>query len=443
MSVTEDRPRSVAGPNNRATVTALAFWAGLSIPFSNMPQAMFEVSDRLGTVIRLGITLAPYALALVLVNDRERSLGGDRLSHLNLAWVISLSLSTVVSLGLSGHSKALTMIGGTLGLIVGYLGATKMAKFSGVNGVGSFVSGIQLGFLVFGIYMILSGNISRSGLGAGLITETFADIENVGRNTVTFIALIAFAGSLYGLASRRLARDQLFWDISTAALALYYVYIIPGKGAWFGAGLMLMAFLLVLLKRRAWHRFTGGIVLLLLAAPAVIERVYQYLVVYERSGAAFSLSGRLFLWQAALRTVSAAKAYLLGFGYDSAYEVSSKILPTKNLLHFHNEFINAYFDGGVIGLVLVSAVLFLAAWGAFRQNILDPNQRNESPSLFCYFVVVLVFSRVMTDVTLTTFTHAVPLWFYCCGLLSWPVKATRQKSVARAIGARGAPAQRM
>lgn len=432
---------------DKSTVANLFLWAGLCASLAYLPKAMFpDIGEyfHLNTIARVTIPLAPFVLALFLLPAKTPQ--KDILARLNYGVMIVFVTSTVVSVVLRSHPMLMTILGGTTGMAISYFGGVRLASYCDERVADRFLAGIQVGFLMFGLYMILSGNISLARIGAGVIDQQFFDTENIGRNVMTLVGLTALAATFAGIGRRATTRERLALDLSVCVLALYFVYIVPGKGAWAGAGFLVVAFVGVLLRRGDWRWLVAIAIALVFAVPIMYERIFQYLYIYEQHGSAFTLSGRIFLWQAAFKAVAAGKAYLLGFGYDSAVEVSSKVLGGLPLLHFHNEFVNAYYDGGIVGVAAITGALFAAYWFAFKQSFLVPARRQSVASLFAGFFLVLLTSRLMTDVTLTTMGQSVLLWFFCCGMLSaraaQPSKeASRQrKSTRRLPSGASAPA---
>jgi O-antigen ligase len=374
-------------------------------------MVVWDMPARLGSVIYALALALPAALAMVLLPSTS---GRAALEKWNIAWVCSFLFSTVLSLVLYTHLKLLTVVANSALLPVLLFGLMRIANHSRLQDFRNCLTGIQVGFVLFSAFMLMSGNIVSAHVGVGIIDETFDTTAGVGRNTFTLAAAISLAASLSGLGRRGF---HLRWlEIASIALALYSVYIVPGKGAWLSAGFLLAVAGGVLFFSRKWGALGVAGVTFVALVPFLYARLYQYMVAYFMSGAALTFSNRLPLWKAAFVAVHTKHAYLFGFGYGSAFDVASKVFE-EPLLHFHNEFVNAFYEGGICGTVLLFGAFFYAMYLSIiksRRLVMYPEGR---VAIFCMLIFFLLFSRLASEVSLTIFNGILPMWFYCSGLL--------------------------
>lgn len=160
----------------------------------------------------------------------------------------------------------------------------------------------------------------------------------------TFLLLVL---TVYSLRPRR-------WLLFIGGLAVAAMLLPGGKAAI--AAAILSGFLFFFLQRRfgalagLGMAFMSIAVLLFLFTP-----LGSYVRFYSSSGQASSLSGRTGLWNAALPAIR--QKLLLGHGFVASKFISQRLegLPFQ-AGHLHNGFLEAAYNNGLIGLVLIIAV---------------------------------------------------------------------------------------
>lgn len=164
----------------------------------------------------------------------------------------------------------------------------------------------------------------------------------------------------------------------------------------------------------------GGTALIVLAVAGVyLGAVDAVLGIFGKDS---TLTGRTYLWQQGI--AAAAENPYFGVGYQ-AYWVQGFSEPerlweeffigSRSGFHFHNTYIEAAVELGLVGLLIVVLTLLTILWGHLRRLIEDV-RNDESYLLFAIAVLLTTRSFVEIDI-LTPYTVGTFLFYFCAGKL--------------------------
>jgi O-antigen ligase len=400
------RAQPVGSELERRIVILIAFAVGFIVEVARIPGQAVTMPPRLESLFFNALVCLPF-LASVLLFPRRQS-PNDRLWLMACVTTISFTLSTVVGMvSAEVDDKLLTMVGSTVALVIFMVTSRRMAEPLIALDLMPLLRGLQVGWLVLVAYIQLAGLLAPQVLNENMQSLGFAEVKGINRNTVTLLAVMALGAALTDLTSRKRPRWlALALDAATIAGVLYIVYRVPGKGAWVSVGLALVTYIVLMIRIGRWGTVMASIGIIAAVAPVLYERGSKYLMYYLSVASSEGFTGRTQLWQGAWDHIRERKAYFLGFGYESAYSVSQNF----GVSHFHNEFVNAFFCGGVVGLSLlvvwIGLYLYKVTVGAFRVA----GQESGRPVVFCLFYGAFIVSRLMSDVSITTFMEPMPMW---------------------------------
>ncbi|HEV7310798.1 O-antigen ligase [Ensifer sp.] len=147
-----------------------------------------------------------------------------------------------------------------------------------------------------------------------------------------------------------------------------------------------------------------------------------------------TLTGRTYLWQQGIEAAMASPVF--GVGYQ-AYWVQGFSEPerlweefyiaTRSGFHFHNTFIEAMVETGLIGLTLLTVVLLVTALGHTRR-LLNEDHDIQSSVLFGVALLLVVRSFVEIDI-MNPYHVGSFLLYFAAGKLTLP-QASRQRPAA-------------
>lgn len=414
----------VMPPLEAGLVSLIGFSIGMLVATARLPGLIVDMPNRVGTVVFDAMLCAPFLVAIALLPRRRDEAGG--LWLLAAATVASFSLSTLMSI-LTGaaEEKMLTMIGGTVVLVIFLLGARKLGGPIATVGFMPLLRGLQVGYIVLALYVLMTGRLAAEVLDEGLQQLGFVEIRGIQRNTVTLVALMALAATLTDLSTRkRPAWPALALGAVTVALVVFIVFRVPGKGAWLGAGMMLLTYLILMIWSRRWGMLLTALGIAAAAAPLLYQRASTYLMYYLNAPESGNLTGRTLIWEAAWRTVESSRAYVLGFGYESAFGEAQYY----GLAHFHNEFVNALYCGGVVGLALLAAWIGVYLFKSSLVALSGVGTEDGRVLVFCCLFGVFILSRLMADVSITAVIEPLPLWFLCSAMLGAALREPTERS---------------
>jgi O-antigen ligase len=407
----------------RRMVIIIGFAVGFIVEVARIPGQAIEMPPRLESLTFNALVCLPFLAALVVFHRRQSP--NDRLWLLAAAATISFTLSTVVGVvSAEVDDKLLTMVGSTVGMIIFLVAGRRMAESLIAVDILPLLRGLQVGWLVMVAYVQFAGLLAPQVLNENMQSMGFAEVRGINRNTVTLLAVMAMSASLTELSTRK-RPSWLTMALGAATIGgvLYIVYRVPGKGAWVSCGLALLTYIALMIRSGRVGTVFASIGLVAAAAPFLYERGSKYMMYYLSVSSSEGFTGRTLLWQGAWEHIRERGAYFLGFGYESAYSVSQMF----GVSHFHNEFVNAFFCGGVVGFSLLSVWILLYLYKATLGALRTVGEESARPIVFCCFFGAFIVSRLMSDVSITTFMEPMPMWLLTTAILG----AATQTEMAR------------
>lgn len=397
---------SQRAPGAGRLLDSLAFCAGASVPLIMALMAISNLEGQIATLVRLVVLALPFVAALV---------AGPTVPHRSSSWwaacafLFILTFAAIIGAIADPTLRWRTMIGGSLSAFAVLLGAPKMFGSAPARRANLYMIGIQIGFLVFVAALFSTGAYSAMTS----IRGDFIEVKTIHRNGVTLLGLLAMCAALARLSGRKVILEAL-----TIGVAGFLAFSLTSKGAWLSIFLLLIGFVAVLLYRRMWAYLIVGVAVLVITAPATIERIQNYLLSYMGSRESIGFSGRTDLWNFAFHRIDENSAQFLGFGFNAIAGAAPK---SSYVFHLHNEFINTYYAGGILGLVALLwllAIYYAQSTRAVINRVARSNhdKAEVAAALFPAFIGILVFSRLMSDVSISSSMDSLPVFLVCCAL---------------------------
>lgn len=422
MQITKTR---LIGPDGNAAYAATA----VALSFF-----VFAYSFRFGQVS----ILAYYALWLPLVAvDYRRVLG----NYTRYLWLFAFALFACLSVfwsqvpGATARAGVQYLSHVVCALIAMRVVDTRMLVRGGLIGTGL----VLLYSLVFGVYHLdpLDGTYSFVG--------AFAS-----KNQLGFYASLAV---LFGFAALFLGVERRLWKVAAVGCILLALYCLKASQSATSvlttiavAGLCLALRLLEMLAPA--HRKTLFLILAIFTVLAVIAGAYGggYEMLLGAFGKDATLTGRTYLWQQGIE--AAGQAPLVGIGYQAFWVQglaeaerlwAAFFIATRTGFHFHNTFIAATVETGLIGCLLLSMVLVATLAGHLRRLLTMARDRE---ALVLFTVAALLAVRTFVEIDILNPYHVGSFLLYfaagkltdgCKGSASQPLP--RQQSMHRRHGA--------
>lgn len=374
-----------------ATAVALSFF-------------VFAYSFRFGQVS----ILAYYALWLPLVAvDYRRVLG----NYTRYLWLFAFALFACLSVfwsqvpGATARAGVQYLSHVVCALIAMRVVDTRMLVRGGLIGTGL----VLLYSLVFGVYHLdpLDGTYSFVG--------AFAS-----KNQLGFYASLAV---LFGFAALFLGVERRLWKVAAVGCILIALYCLKASQSATSvlttiavAGLCLALRLLEMLAPA--HRKTLFLILAVFTVLAVIAGAYGggYEMLLGAFGKDATLTGRTYLWQQGIE--AAGQAPLVGIGYQAFWVQrlaeaerlwAAFFIATRTGFHFHNTFIAATVETGLIGCLLLSMVLVATLAGHLRRLLTMARDRE---ALVLFTVAALLAVRTFVEIDILNPYHVGSFLLY-------------------------------
>lgn len=371
------------GPDDNAAYAAFAIAASFFV---------FAYSFRFGQAA----ILAYYALWLPLVAiDYRRVLG----NYARYAWIFAFALFACLSVFWS-QAPGTTVRAGMqyLSHVVCALIAMRVVDTCTLVRGGLIGTGLVLLYsMAFGVYHLdpLDGTYSFVG--------AFAS-----KNQLGFYASLAV---LFAFAALFLGVERGLWKFAAIGGVLVALYCLKASQSATSvlttvaiAGLCLALRTLERLAPR--HRKMLFLVLSVLAVLIVLAGAYGggYEMVLGAFGKDATLTGRTYLWQQGIET--AGEAPLVGIGYQAfwvqGFALAEKLwadffISTRSGFHFHNTFIAATVETGLIGCLLLTTVLVVTL-GGHLGRLLSAARDEEALVLFTVAALLAVRTFVEIDI---------------------------------------------
>lgn len=392
MQITKTR---LIGPDGNAAYAATA----VALSFF-----VFAYSFRFGQVS----ILAYYALWLPLVAvDYRRVLG----NYTRYLWLFAFALFACLSVfwsqvpGATARAGVQYLSHVVCALIAMRVVDTRMLVRGGLIGTGL----VLLYSLVFGVYHLdpLDGTYSFVG--------AFAS-----KNQLGFYASLAV---LFGFAALFLGVERRLWKVAAVGCILLALYCLKASQSATSvlttiavAGLCLALRLLEMLTPA--HRKTLFLILAIFTLLAVIAGAYGggYEMLLGAFGKDATLTGRTYLWQQGIE--AAGQAPLVGIGYQAFWVQglaeaerlwAAFFIATRTGFHFHNTFIAATVETGLIGCLLLSMVLVATLAGHLRRLLTMARDRE---ALVLFTVAALLAVRTFVEIDILNPYHVGSFLLY-------------------------------
>jgi exopolysaccharide production protein ExoQ len=374
-----------------ATAVALSFF-------------VFAYSYRFGQVS----ILAYYALWLPLVMiDYRRVLG----NYARYGWIFAFALFACLSVFWS-QAPGVTARAGVqyLSHVVCALIAMRVVDTRTLVRGGLAGTALVLGYsLAFGVYHLdpLDGTYSFVG--------AFAS-----KNQLGFYASLAV---LFAFAALFLGAERGAWKLAALASVAVALYCLKASQSATSvlttiavAGLCLALRGLECLAPA--HRKVLFLVLAGFAALVLVAGAYGggYELVLGAFGKDATLTGRTYLWQQGIETALGTPVIGIGYqafwvqGFSEAERLwDAFFIGTRTGFHFHNTFIAATVETGLIGCLLLSAVLLVALAGHLRRLL---STAHDLEALVLFTVAALLAVRTFVEIDILNPYHVGSFLLY-------------------------------
>lgn len=375
--------------------------------------------------------LVYYALWLPLVAvDYRRVLG----NYARYLWLFAFALFACLSVFWS-QAPGVTARAGIqyLSHVICALIAMRVVETRTLIRGGLIGTGLVLAYsLVFGVYHLdpLDGTYSFVG--------AFAS-----KNQLGFYASLAV---LFAFAALFLGVERGLWKVVAVGSILIALYCLKASQSATSV-LTTVAVVGLCVALRALemlapaHRKMLFLALAVLTVLSVIAGAYGggYEMVLGAFGKDATLTGRTFLWQ---QGIEAAKdAPFAGIGYQAFWVQgfaeaerlwAAFFIATRTGFHFHNTFIAASVETGLIGCLLLSMVLVVTLWGHLRRLLSVARDRD---ALVLFTIAALLAVRTFVEIDILNPYHVGSfLLYFAAGKLT----DGRRSPVGQPVRQRGA-----
>jgi exopolysaccharide production protein ExoQ len=400
-----------------ATAVALSFF-------------VFAYSFRFGQVS----VLAYYALWLPLVAlDYRRVLG----NYARYLWIFAFALFACLSVfwsqapGTTARAAVQYLSHVVCALVAMRVVDTRTLVRGGLAGTGL----VLLYSLAFGVYHLdpLDGTYSFVG--------AFAS-----KNQLGFYASLAV---LFAFAALFLGVERGVWKLAALFCVLMALYCLKASQSATSvlttvaiAGLCLA--LRALERLAPAHRKMLFLALAVLAVLTLAAGAYGggYEMVLGAFGKDATLTGRTYLWQQGIE--AAGEAPFAGIGYQAFWVQgfaeaerlwAAFFIGTRSGFHFHNTFIAATVETGLIGCLLLSMVLVVTLAGHLRRLL---SAARDAEALVLFTVASLLAVRTFVEIDILNPYHVGSfLLYFAAGKLA---DGRREPAVPPAVLYRHRPA---
>jgi exopolysaccharide production protein ExoQ len=374
-----------------ATAVALSFF-------------VFAYSFRFGQIS----ILAYYALWLpLIVVDYRRVLG----NYTRYLWIFAFAIFACLSVFWSQASGATARAGVQyLSHVICALIAMRVVDTRTLVRGGLIGTGLVLFYsLVFGVYHLdpLDGTYSFVG--------AFAS-----KNQLGFYASLAV---LFAFAALFLGAERSLWRFAAVGCIVIALYCLKASQsatsvlttiAIAGLSLALRALELLAPAHRKMLFFGLAIATVLILIAGAYGGGYE--MVLGAFGKDATLTGRTYLWQQGIE--AAGEAPLVGIGYQAFWVQgfaeaerlwAAFFIGTRSGFHFHNTFIAATVETGLIGCLLLSMVLIVTFAGHLRRLL---SATHDLEALVLCTVAALLVVRTFVEIDILNPYHVGSFLLY-------------------------------
>lgn len=308
-------------------------------------------------------------------------------------WIYLLPVWCVFSLFWSDHPYLSLRHGAQLGVTF-LIAATLANRLSPTV----FLRLLFLALVLAGVASLLFGNVRFDGVPIGIF-------HSKNYYAFTMVALVLCSFALFAAPN-----ETAVWRAAGflgLVLGLPQIKMADSLGAAFATVFVLAAALAILFTHalpRARRAGLLGLFCIIAVAVVVAGVIYQDAIlnlIVERTGKDPTLTGRTDLWSLALGEI--ARSPLLGTGYRAFWVEGNPLaeqiwaqyyILSKSGFNFHSLFLSNAVEIGLIGLVLVIALLAPALFLSARWLL----HARSAPAIFCFTTVTFVLVLSMVEV---------------------------------------------
>lgn len=385
---------------------------------------VFAYSSRFGQIS----ILAYYGVWFPLIVVNYRQVLGNYVRYL---WIFAFGILAVLSTFWS-DAASVTMRASIQYLthIVCALIAMRLISIQTLTrGALIGITVVLLYSLLFGIYLIDALDGTYSFVGA------FSS-----KNQLGFYASL---GVIFAVASVVVLRQRGIWLPVAGVTGLLSAYSLLASQSATSVittaavvGLIIGFLPLGMLSpanRRGIFLALGGLGALLVVASLQFGLLDAVLGVFGKDT---TLTGRTYLWQQGIE--AAQRAPILGVGYQGFWVAgfadaerlwNDFFITGRSGFHFHNTYIEVVVENGLVGMLLLGAVLYGTLFGHLR-SVLVRESDPQGLILFAICALFVVRSFVEIDII---FPYQIGsfLLFYAAGKLSLPAQKARTSEAPR------------
>ncbi|MBO9599928.1 MAG: O-antigen ligase family protein [Cohnella sp.] len=261
--------------------------------------------------------------------------------------------------------------------------------------------------------------LESAGIGSLFVQEFNGSTRLEGANIPPHLAFLAFMAFMVSTIEAKRRPDRLAFYYAMMSVNFLIILLTGTRGALISLMLMVFIFMYDLTKQFLKGK-TALIIPLLGFVAVLVSSVWLQLDnlekrSFERSTeAGIDLSGRLEAWDFFLKGVEGSPWFGKGLG---AVLVANDGSIYEGFNVPHNEYIRFYYDGGIVGAVLLFAAIFYV----FR-NVIRETAKELRIFMIALIIGFLIYS--ISDNTLSTLQFILPFCIYlnASGALSWTDK---------------------
>ncbi|WP_027087606.1 O-antigen ligase family protein [Cohnella panacarvi] len=249
--------------------------------------------------------------------------------------------------------------------------------------------------------------LEAAGIGSLFVQEFNGSTRLTGANIPAHLAFLAFMAFMVATIEAKRRPDRLVFYYAMMSVNFLILLLTGTRGALIS--LMLMVFLFMYDLTKQFLKGKTALIIPLIGFIAVlVTSVWLQLDnlqkrSFERATeAGIDLSGRLEAWQFFLKGVSGSPWFGKGLG---AVLVANDGSIYEGFNVPHNEYIRFYYDGGIIGAIL----LFAAILYVFR-NVIRETAKELRIFMTALIIGFLIYS--ISDNTLSTLQFILPFCIY-------------------------------
>lgn len=425
--------RLALGGYRTASVTApLLALVAVGLGISTAYQPLFTAITVVGSAVLLLSVLSPQKVSYLLLILSAVSLLGDQL-QLHKLGILLLSMPAALRYGVYGKRAAPIAALAAI-LVFTYLLADRPPLLGATDPIATFI-GMASPFVlllirwpksvadmhvkiicVLPLISVFIGIIfEAAGISPLFVDEFTGATRLAGANIPPHLAFLAFMAFMAATIEAKRRPDRLVFYYTMMSVNFLILVLTGTRGGLIS--LMLMVFIFMYDLSKQFLKGKSALIIPLFGFAAVlVSSVWLQLDnlkkrSFERATeVGIDLSGRLEAWDFFLKGVEGSPWFGKGLG---AVLVANDGSLYEGFMVPHNEYIRFYYDGGIIGAVL----LFAAILYVFR-NVIRENVKELRRYMTVLMIGFLIYS--ISDNTLSTLQFILPFCIYlnASGVLS-------------------------